>query len=77
MTTPLYAADCPAFLMAFDDLELVGEASNGLEAVRLCENVQPDVVLMDLVMPEMDGAQATKNIRQKIPAHPGSCIDEF
>ena len=56
-----------AFLMAFDDLELVGEASNGLEAVRLCENVQPDVVLMDLVMPEMDGAQATKNIRQKFP----------
>ena len=42
-----------AFLLAFDDLELVGEASSGAEALRLCDQVQPDVVLMDLVMPEM------------------------
>jgi NarL family two-component system response regulator LiaR len=53
-----------AFLSVFDDLELVAEASSGVEAVRLCPEVRPDVVLMDLVMPEMDGAQATAAIRE-------------
>jgi NarL family two-component system response regulator LiaR len=56
-----------AFLLAFDDLELVGEAGSGEEAVRLCDRLQPDVVLMDLVMPSMDGAQATRTIREKCP----------
>lgn len=56
-----------AFLMAFDDLELVGEAADGSEAVRICERVQPDVVLMDLIMPEMDGATATRLIRERFP----------
>jgi len=56
-----------AFLMVFDDLEFVGEAGSGQEAVRLCDQVQPDVVLMDLVMPGMDGAQATRIIREKRP----------
>jgi two-component system, NarL family, response regulator LiaR len=56
-----------AFLMAFDDLEMVGEASNGAEAVRLCQELQPDVVLMDMMMPEMDGATATRLIRQNTP----------
>ena len=53
-----------AFLLAYDDLELVGEAASGEEAVRLCERFQPDVVLMDLVMPGMDGATATRLIRE-------------
>lgn len=56
-----------AFLMVFDDLELVGEASNGKEAIRMCETVQPDVILMDLVMPEMDGAATTKALRERWP----------
>ncbi len=56
-----------AFLLAFDGLELVGEAGSGEEAVRLCEQVQPDVVLMDLVMPGMDGAAATRAIRERCP----------
>jgi len=55
------------FLLSFDDLELVGEAANGVEALRLCDQVQPDVVLMDLVMPEMDGSTATRAIRQRHP----------
>jgi NarL family two-component system response regulator LiaR len=56
-----------AFLQIFDDLELVGEAANGQQALRLCEQVQPNVVLMDLVMPGMDGVTATRAIRQQYP----------
>jgi NarL family two-component system response regulator LiaR len=56
-----------AFLMAFDDLELVGEAGGGEQALRLCESAAPDVVLMDLVMPGMDGAATTKALREKHP----------
>jgi NarL family two-component system response regulator LiaR len=56
-----------AFLMAFEGLELVGEAGSGEEALRLCEQDQPDVVLMDLVMPGMDGVQTTRAIRERFP----------
>jgi two-component system, NarL family, response regulator LiaR len=55
------------FLKAFDDLALAGEASGGQAAIQLCAEVRPDVVLMDLVMPEMDGATATRAIRQQFP----------
>ena len=57
-----------AFLAAFDDLVLVGEASDGEEAVRRCAEVQPDVVLMDLMMPAMDGVAATRALRERFPA---------
>ena len=56
-----------ALLYAYDDLELVGEAADGEEAVRLCARVQPDVILMDLLMPRMDGPTATRAIRQRFP----------
>lgn len=55
------------FLHAFDDLELVGTASDGAEVFRLCEETHPDVVLMDLVMPGMNGVSATHAIRQAYP----------
>jgi NarL family two-component system response regulator LiaR len=53
------------FLKAKLDLELVGEAGNGQEALDVCEQVQPDVILMDLVMPKMDGITATRAIRER------------
>lgn len=49
------------------DLELVGEASNGQEALQVCGQARPDVVLMDLVMPEMSGAEATRLVREQYP----------
>jgi NarL family two-component system response regulator LiaR len=55
------------FLKIFDDLELAGEAESGELAVKLCAETQPDVILMDMVMPIMDGATATRIIRQKFP----------
>jgi NarL family two-component system response regulator LiaR len=55
------------FLKGFEDLVLVGEASGGGEAVALCSEKQPDVVLMDMLMPDMDGATATQIIRQQNP----------
>jgi NarL family two-component system response regulator LiaR len=56
-----------AFLKVFDDLQLAGEAESGAAAIQLCAEVGPDVVLMDMVMPDMDGAAATRAIRQQFP----------
>jgi len=55
------------FLRAYDDLTLIGEAKNGLEAVNLCDQHKPDVILMDLMMPEMDGIAATRAILEQCP----------
>jgi two-component system, NarL family, response regulator LiaR len=56
------------FLLAYDDLVMVGEASNGAEALEKCGELRPDVVLMDLMMPVMDGVTATRLIRERYPA---------
>lgn len=55
------------FLAVFDDLILAGEAENGEEAIQRCAELLPDVVLMDMVMPGMDGVSATLAIRQQFP----------
>lgn len=56
------------------DMELVGAASNGADALRLAESRAPDVILLDLVMPHLDGLTAIKRIREQ---NPGACILVF
>jgi NarL family two-component system response regulator LiaR len=56
-----------AVLLSYDDLILVGEAGNGQEAIQLCEKHKPNVVLMDILMPVMDGVAATAAIHEKWP----------
>ena len=72
-------------LLAFNDIELVGEAESGEEALRVCGEVQPDVILMDMRMPGMDGAATTRAILELYPHvqvialtsfHEGSLVEE-
>lgn len=55
------------FLKVFDDLELAGEAESGKAAIQLCGEILPDVILMDMSMPDMDGSAATRIIRKQFP----------
>ena len=67
---PVVRAGIEGILSSQPDIEVVGEASNGMEAIGLSHTLQPDVVLMDLQMPEMDGVTAIKAIHaQANPPH--------
>ncbi len=55
------------FLSTTDDIEVVGEAADGEQALRLCAKLHPDVVVMDMLMPQMDGFTAIPQIRQRYP----------
>jgi DNA-binding NarL/FixJ family response regulator len=63
----LFAQALEAILATDDRIEVAGHAGDGAEAVKLALALQPDVVLMDIAMPVMDGFQATKQIRQHRP----------
>lgn len=74
---PMVRQGLAAFFMAMESLELVGEARDGQEALLQCEISQPDVILMDLVMPRMDGPTATREIRQRWPETQVIAITSF
>lgn len=55
------------FLNGYDDLLLVGEAANGQDALRVCGEVKPQVILMDMMLPDLDGVTLTRSIRSLYP----------
>ncbi len=56
-----------SILRAYPDIDVVGEAGSGLEAIIMVEQLQPEVVLMDAQMPEMDGIESTREIKERWP----------
>ena len=55
------------FLSSNNSIEVVGEAYNGLDVIKLCKDLHPDIVIMDIRMPVMDGIQATKILKDEFP----------
>lgn len=65
---PLARAGLATFLLGYADLQLVGEAASGEEAVALCPHLRPDVVLVDMALPGMDGAETIAALRSACPS---------
>jgi len=66
--SPQVRQELRTLLTLAGDIEIVGEAADGLEAIRLAEALQPEVVLMDLEMPVLDGYEAARQIKSRWPA---------
>jgi DNA-binding NarL/FixJ family response regulator len=73
----LFREGLRTLLSARPDMEVVGEASNGEEAVALVQQLRPSVVLMDLRMPKVDGIQATARLRERCPEIPVLVLTTF
>ena len=65
---PLVRQGINALLDIYDDIEVTGEAENGREAMEMCKKFKPDIVLMDLIMPEINGVEATREILKDWPS---------
>ena len=64
---PMIRHGIKTMLLTFDDIRVIGEAGNGSDALALCEETEPDVMLMDVVMPGMDGLETTRAILARYP----------
>jgi DNA-binding NarL/FixJ family response regulator len=64
---PLMRKGIRTVLEAYEDITIVGEASNGIEAINLANAFKPDIIVMDVNMPQMDGVQATRLIKRNLP----------